>query len=138
MIQQKEKELLIMKVLVLTNGNFETKDIENDVAELQNIVGGYIEIPFLKDVFTKNGIDVIINEEGKFIESLRPEIAVADRLTGQVLDVIMGNCIFSSHDEEGEMIPLTEEQYKIVMTELQMSAFLGYKGKEYAVKVLYI
>ena len=127
-----------MKVLVLTNGNFETKDIENDVAELQKIVGGYIEIPFLKESFTKNGIDVIINEEGKFIESLRPEIAVVDRLTGQILDVIIGNCIFASHDEDGEMIALTEEQYKIVMEELQMGAFLGYKGKEYVTKVLYI
>lgn len=127
-----------MKVLVLTNGNFETQEIENEVADLQRIVGGYIEVPFLKESLTKNGIDVIINEEGKFIESLRPEIAVVDRLTGQVIDVIMGNCIFASHDEEGEMVVLTEEQYKIVMTELQMSAFLGYKGKEYAVKVLYI
>lgn len=127
-----------MKVLVLTNGNFETKEIGNDVADLQKIVGGYIEIPFLKESLTKNGIDVIINEEGKFIEDLRPEIAVVDRLTNKILDVIVGNCIFTSHDEEGETIELNEEQYKVVMNELQMGAFLGYKGKEYVVKVLYI
>ena len=127
-----------MKVLVLTNGNFETKEIGDDVSDLQRIVGGYIEIPFLKDNLTKNTVDVIINEEGKFIEGLRPEIAVVDKTTGLILDVIMGNCIFASHDEEGEMVALTEKQYKIVMTELQMGAFLGYKGKEYMVKVLYI
>ena len=50
----------------------------------------------------------------------------------------MGNCIFASHDEEGEMVALTEEQYKVVMNELQMGALLGYKGKEYITKVLYI
>jgi hypothetical protein len=127
-----------MKVLVLTNGNFETKEITNELEDLQKIVGGYIEIPFLKETLTKNGIDVIINEEGKFIDGLRPEIAVADRLTGQVLDVIMGNCIFASHDEEGETTALNEEQYKIIMEELQMSALLGYNGKEYITKVLYI
>lgn len=127
-----------MKVLVLTNGKFETKKIANELEDLQKIVGGYIEVPFLTETFTKNGIDVIINEEGKFIEGLRPEIAIADKNTNRILDVVMGNCIFASHDEEGETIPLTEEQYKIVMTELRMSAVLTYKNKPFAVKVLYI
>lgn len=127
-----------MKVLVLTNGNFETKEITNELEDLQKIVGGYIEIPFLTETFTKNGIDVIINEEGKFIEGLRPEIAVVDRNTNQVLDVVMGNCIFASHDEEGETIPLTEEQYKVVMTELSMMCVLTYGDKPFATKVLYI
>jgi hypothetical protein len=127
-----------MKVLVLTNGNFETKKIANELEDLQKIVGGYIEVPFLTETFTKNGIDVIINEEGKFIEGLRPEIAIVDKNTNRILDVVMGNCIFASHDEEGETIPLTEEQYRIVMTELRMSAVLTYKNEPFAVKVLYI
>ena len=127
-----------MKVLVLTNGNFETKEIANELEDLQKIVGGYIEVPFLTETFTKNGIDVIINEEGKFIEGLRPEIAIVDRNTNQVLDVVMGNCIFASHDEEGETIPLTEEQYKIVMTELQMMCVLTYGNMPFATKVLYV
>lgn len=127
-----------MKVLVLTNGNFETKEITNELQDLQKIVGGYIEVPFLTETFTKNGIDVIINEEGKFIEGLRPEIAIVDRNTNQVLDVVMGNCIFASHDEEGETIPLTEEQYKIVMTELQMMCVLTYGNMPFATKVLYV
>ena len=134
----KEKELLIMKVLVLTNGNFETKEITDELEDLQKIVGGYIEIPFLTETFTKNGIDVIINEEGKFIEGLRPEIAVADKHTNQIFDVIMGNCIFASHDEDGNTVELNEEQYKIVMWELRTSALIGYGGKEAITKVLFI
>lgn len=127
-----------MKVLVLTNGNFETREITNELEDLQKIVGGYIEIPYLKEIFTKNGIDVIINEEGKFIEGLRPEIVVVDNLTGDIFDVIMGNCIFASHNEEGETVALNEEQYKVVMNELGRSAMLNYKGKSTVVKVLFI
>lgn len=134
----KERELLIMKVLVLTNGNFETKEITNELQDLQKIVGGYIEVPFLSDMFTKNGIDVIINEEGKFIDGLRPEIAIVNRKTNQVLDVVMGNCIFASHDEEGETVPLNEKQYRIVMQMLQTSALLAYGDKEVVTKVLFV
>ena len=127
-----------MKVLVLTNGNFETKEIENELEDLQKIVGGYIEVPFLTETFTKNGIDVIINEEGKFIEGLRPEIAIVDRNTNQVLDVVMGNCIFASHDEEGETIELDEKQKQIVMKELDQTIELmnGETFEKFKVKVL--
>ena len=127
-----------MKVLVLTDGNFETKEISNELEDLQKIVGGYIEVPFLKETLTKNGIDVIINEEGKFKEGLRPEITIVDHRTNQVLDVVMGNCIFASHDEEGETVELTEEQYNIVMRELQMVSLLTYGNEVYVTKVLYV
>lgn len=126
-----------MKLLVLTNGKFETKEITNELEDLQKIVGGYIEVPYLKETFANNGIDVIINEEG-FIENLRPEIAVVDNLTGHVFDVIMGNCIFASHDEEGNTTELNEEQYKIVMNELKTSGMINYEGKNITVKVLFI
>lgn len=126
-----------MKLLVLTNGKFEIKEITNELEDLQKIVGGHIEVPYLKETFTNNGIDVIINEEGN-IESLRPEIAVVDNLTGHVFDVIMGNCIFASHDEEGNTTELSEEQYKIVMNELKTSGMISYKGKNITVKVLFI
>ena len=108
-----------MKVLVLTNGNIETKEITNELEDLQKIVGGYIEIPFLGETFSHNGIDVIINEEGKFIEGLKPEIAVVDKNRGSILDLVYGNCIFASHDEVGETIELNEEQIKIVKEELE-------------------
>jgi hypothetical protein len=117
-----------MKVLVLSNGQLEEKNIENTLEELQKIVGGYIEIPPLSRVFAENGIDVIINEEGKFIEGLKPEIAILDSETGRILDLVYGNCIFASHDEEGETVSLTEEQIKIVEEELDF--VLGLTNKE--------
>lgn len=127
-----------MKVLVLTDGKFEAKEIANELEELQKIVGGHIEVPFLSETLRKSGVDVIINEEGKFIEGLRPEIAIVDRETNQVLDVVMGNCIFASHDEEGETIPLNEEQQNVVMRELRMICMLTYGEETFVTKVLYV
>lgn len=128
-----------MEVLVLSDGKLEAKDIENKLEELQKIVGGYIEIPFLSEVFNKNEIDVIINDEGKFIEGLKPEIAVVYKETNRVLDVVFGNCIFASHNDEGETVGLTEEQKKIVAEELKTEVILTYEdGKKTFAKALFI
>lgn len=129
-----------MRVLVLKNGKLQEKEIKNSLEELQSIVGGYIEFPFLGNKFKDNTIDVIINEEGKFIEGLKPEIAMVDRETKSILDIVYGNCIFASHDEEGNTISLNDEQIKIIMEELQMNVLLSYKNneKEFVAKALFL
>lgn len=129
-----------MKVLVLTNGNLEAKEIANGLEALQEIVGGYIEIPYLGDKFLNNGIDVIINEEGKLIDGLKAEIAIVDEKRGNVLDIVYGNCIFASHDEEGETIGLNEEQIKVVTEELETVIELMNKRtlEEFEVRALFI
>ena len=116
-----------MKVLVLSNGNLETKEIPNGLETLQEIVGGYIEIPYLGDTFRDNEIDVIINEEGKLIEGMKPEIVILDGETEELLDIVYGNCIFASHDEEGNTTELTAEQLEIVEQELGLSAKVNLK-----------
>ena len=127
-----------MKVLVLSNNELKEKEIKNTLDELQKIVGGYIEIPFLSQVFNDNKIDIIINEEGKFIEGLRPEIAIVKG--NQVLDVVYGNCIFASHDNEGNTIELNEEQKKIVKEKLKTEVILTSTDmkKQYITKALFI
>ena len=128
-----------MKVLILNNGRLEEKEIENTLKELQKIVGGYIEIPYISKVFAENDIDIIINEEGKFIEDCKPEIAIVDKETNSILDIVYGNCIFASHNEEGDTIELNDKQVKIVKDELKMNVSLVYpNGKEYITKLLYI
>lgn len=128
-----------MKALVLSNGKLKEQEIDGTLEELQSIVCGYIEIPYLSKEFNENGIDVVINEDGKFIEGLRPELAVVDSKTKKILDVIMGNCVFVSHDEIGNTIGLNDKQMKIIMQELQMDATLTYqdKNKEYTAKILF-
>lgn len=129
-----------MRVAILSNGNLEVKEIKNTLEELQGIVGGYIEFPFISKVFRKNIIDTIINEEGKFIDGLKPEIALIDREKQMVLDVIYGNCIFASHDEEGNTIGLTDKQIEVVMEELELEVELTNQktGKDFTAKALFM
>lgn len=128
-----------MKALILSNNKFEVKEIKNELEELQKIVGGYIEIPHLSKRFFENGIDIIINEEGKFIEGLKPEIAVVSRDNNKVVDIVFGNCIFVSHDEEGYTTELTEEQMRIVLKELQTEIILSNNAdKNFVCKVLFV
>ena len=129
-----------MKALILSNGEFEVKEIKNELEELQKIVGGWIEIPFLSQTFLENGIDTIINEEGKLIEGMKAEIAIVDEKKGNILDIVYGNCIFASHDEEGETIGLTEKQMQVVTEELETVIELMNKRtfEEFEVRVLFI
>lgn len=108
-----------MKVLVLSNGELKEKEIGTKLEDLQNIVGGYIEIPFISKKFFEHNIDMIINEEGKLIGSLNPEIAIVNKEKGSILDIVYGNCVFASHDDEGETIGLNNEQIQIVTEELE-------------------
>ena len=119
-----------MKTLVLIGGQLEVQEIESNLESLQAIVGGYIEVPLLCNMFKNNNIDVIINEEGKYIDGLKPSITLISGKTKQILDIIYGNCIFASHDEHGETIGLNEEQMKIVMRELNMEVILQYPNEE--------
>lgn len=129
-----------MKVLVLSNGKLEPRDIGENLKDLQEIVGGYIEIPFLGDTFRNNNIDVIINEEGKLIGGLKAEIAIVNEERGNILDIVYGNCIFASHDEEGNTTALTEEQIQIVKEELEtVIELMNTKTfEEFEVRVLFI
>lgn len=129
-----------MKAIVLSNGELEVKEIENSLEKLQKIVGGYIEMPYISKVFIQNGIDMVINEEGKYMDDLKPQIAILGKVNNQILDLIYGNCIFVSHDDNGETIGLNDKQIKVVMEELKYVASLTDTkvGKEMLVKALFV
>ena len=130
-----------MKAIILSNGELQVKEIENSLETLQKIVGGYIEIPFLSKVLQQNNIDVIINDEGKFIEGLTPKMVITDTETKETLDIVYGNCIFVSHNDDGETIGLNNEQIKVIKEELKYNAILTSKEdeeKQYLVKVLFV
>lgn len=129
-----------MKAIILSNGELEVKEIENKLENLQKIVGGYIEMPYISKVFIQNGIDMVINEEGKYMDDLEPQIAILGKVNNQILDLIYGNCIFVSHDDNGETIGLNDEQIKVVMEELKLDVTLIQKDeeKEMLVKALFM
>lgn len=129
-----------MKVMVLSNNKLEVKDINKGLEALQEIVGGYIEIPFLSEKLYEHNIDMIINEEGKLVEGMKPEIAVVKEETGKILDIVYGNCIFASHNDEGDTIALNEEQMEVLMEELETEVELmnSKTFEEFRVRVLFI
>lgn len=127
-----------MRVLILSDGKLEEKRIDNTLEKLQKIVGGYIEIPYLSIIFADNFIDVIVNDEGKFIYGLHPEIAVIKG--NQVLDIVYGNCVFVSHDREGNTTELNDEQIQIIKEELKNDIVLYDRNtdKDILIKALFV
>lgn len=85
------------------------REIKNTLANLQAIVGGNIEIPYISRELAEMGIDMIINEEGK-LEDLRTTMIIVDQEDESVLDEIKGNIIFTSHDEDGNTTSLSNKQ----------------------------
>lgn len=87
--------------------------IESGLEELQNIVDGYIEYPYLEKFYEK-GISIIVNEEGKLMD-LEPSIALNHK--GQMIDYYCGNVIFvgTKETEDGnENDSLTDEQIDFI------------------------
>lgn len=81
-------------------------EVEDKLEILQTLVDGLIEVIELTP-----GIDMICNEEGKLI-GLEENINLD-------YDIIVGDVIICSHDNEGNFVGLTEEQKKIVDRELE-------------------
>ena len=130
-----------IRAITLNDGNLEVTEITNTLETFQGIVGGYIEIPLISKVFKQHDIDVVINGEGKYIEGLRPEIALVGKETNSVLDVVYGNCVFVSHDEAGNTVGLSDEQIEVVTEELKLNAMLHEDGeikKDFLVRVLLV
>jgi hypothetical protein len=82
-------------------------DSKDQLRSFQQIVGGYIEMPYISEKLDSLGIDIIINEEGK-LEELSPSAVVTK--DGKIIDMICGNIIFATHNDSGNTEPLTETQ----------------------------
>lgn len=113
-----------IKVLVLENDELKEKEIDNDLKSLQNEVGGYIEIPYLSQRLADKGINLIINEEGK-IQGLEKQLYVIDD-KGNILDIIYGNCLFTSRNEDGDTVGLSQEQIDFLKNELGLYLIAQY------------
>lgn len=96
-----------MKIVVKKVGyEPEVKEINNELSEFQDIVGGYIECVSLFD-----NVVCVCNEEGKLL-----------RLTPNFIfngDVIVGDVFFCAAGEE-DFESLNDEQIDLVMTVLDL------------------
>lgn len=126
-----------IRAMMLSNGELKVMELTNTLEELQKIVGGYIEMPMVSRVLHQHNIDIVVNEDGKFIEGLRPEIVILGKETNTTLDVVYGNCVFVSHDNAGNTVGLSDKQIEIVMEELKLGAMLSNKNEYFSVKTLF-
>ena len=99
-----KKEKNIKVIIVEPSKPARVEVIENTLSNLQSIVGGLIEC------IREDGFDIIINEEGKFID-LEPNFGIYE---GQ--DYVAGTAIFAGVDyDEGEFKSLSDQQLKGIL-----------------------
>lgn len=82
------------------------EEIENDLATLQRLVGGYIEA-----ISAGQGICLVCNEEGK-LNGLPPNFPIGN-------EVIVGTAVFVAYGNDGEFADLTDKQIEVVMNFLE-------------------
>lgn len=88
----------------------ETLEVDSlDYTDIQKIVGGTFEIPFLSEKLSENNIDCFINDEGKFLD-IGISAVIVDK-EQNILDYIKGNILMIGHNKEGETVGLTDKQY---------------------------
>lgn len=103
---------MIKGIKLLVSGKYEIVEIEDNYKELQEIVGGLIEFVSIGD-----GIDIVINEEGK-IMGLEPNF-IATALF-DFKDLLVGDAIIVGVDySTGETISLTDAQIETLTNEIK-------------------
>ena len=102
-----------MKVLVITTkGEYEEKEINNNLKTLQDIVGGYIEYSSL----SQDGIDMILNEEGKIMDlDYNLKATLLYRATHLYADdYIVGDVVIVGTNNQGENRSLKDIEISVV------------------------
>lgn len=104
----------IIAVVKETGKPAEVKLISAKLEDLQNFVGGWVEAveaPF------GTCIDIIINEEGKFLDECKPNFFLPE-----YDDIIVGNALFVGFDiHTGDFISLTFEQIEQALAFLKQN-----------------
>ena len=106
------------------------ENIDGGLSNLQDIVGGFIEVPYIGKEFSNKGIDVIVNDSG-MIDGLDASIILLDE--SGVVGALFGQVIFVSHDK-AEFCDLTDEQIDFLNS--RMTIVMDSEGKIY--EALYI
>lgn len=106
----------------------EVVPFNEELEYLQNLVGGYIEHFIIDDELDMLNIDMWINEEGKFRSDFLPSFALMH--DGSLYDVIMGPCVFSKYNDEGETLGLSLNEMNVVIDWLNNQQIGGLISKD--------
>ena len=91
---------------------------------MQEVVGGFIERVSFIDPLDELNIDMWANDGGKLIDGLKPTFVVLDN-KDKLVDIIMGDTIFTSRDRHGNTIGLNDMQIKIIKNHFKTAAILN-------------
>lgn len=94
---------------------------------LQSLVGGLIEHYIIDEELNELHIDMWIDDEGK-MKGLPPTIALLHE--GELVDVIVGNCVFSKYNSEGETLGLDAHEVGIVDRWIREQKVVGLQMKD--------
>lgn len=109
----------------------EVRPFYDGLEYLQKLVDGHIEHFVVDDKLDDLYIDMWINEEGKFREDFRPSFALVH--DGKLYDVIVGPCLFTKYDDQGETHGLSLDEMNHVieyLNDLEMVALVDKDGKQ--------
>lgn len=93
----------------------QVQEIEHSLSAMQKLVtpehmtSGYIECVYMPELFDEHKIDMYVNEEGKF-NGCKANFSI---FGGR--DIAFGPVFFSTADDEGEAVSLSNEQVKVVL-----------------------
>lgn len=96
--------------------------------DISSMLEGTIEGVNYREDFFKAGIAMYCNDEHKLIHGMLPSLAVIDKDTGNLVDVLSGRLLFTGLDAEGETVSLTEEQKKMIIKTLHSCRIEQIKG----------
>ena len=124
-----KKEPIIKVLKVEPDKHPEVIEIPNELAEMQAIVGGYIEVAPVAE-----GVAIVCNEEGKLngAKLNRPIYH-----NGQMVDIIAGTFFIAGEDLSiGEFVSLTDDQVEQYSKQFHdVVAFMNIGGEIIAVPV---
>jgi hypothetical protein len=112
------------------------EEFEHSLDNMQKAVGGYIEAVTLShDPNTDRMVTIWLNEEGK-LRGLQPNFAMIQKSNDKLLDVIVGDVLITSTDEEGSTVGLNDEELAMVKEKFNMN--FGLITPVFVEKTLYI
>ena len=101
----------------------DNEDMTVNWKELSRLLdGGYIEHCTFSKKLYDNKIDMWVDDSGK-VKGLDIGVVIINKCSGNVVEILAGNVVFTSFDNMGNTYPLNEEQIKIVKDNLRLSLF---------------
>lgn len=117
-----------MRILKInTDLTVEDKEIKGNLKSLQREVEGLITLaPYFYELEEMN-IDIYADDEGLLKEN--PITTLVKIEDNQIVASLVGNLVFTTVDDDGESISLSDKQIKFIYDHLEMVEIVGHNRR---------